>query len=81
MSKKMKKMYMQDSLTILAFAGLFLMFLMLVMSKVYVIAPDAATKSVVIFAGALISAFAVASSIAVIVHIKKNHKNVYSAEI
>ena len=81
MSKKMKKMYMQDSLTIIAFAGLFLMFLMLVLSKVYVIAPDATTKSVVIFAGALICAFAVASSIAVIVHIKKNHKNVYAAEI
>lgn len=81
MSKKMRKMYMQDYITILVFVSLFLMFLVLVMSQVYMIAPDNTTKTVIILAGILISAFSIASSIAVIVHIKRNHKNIYSAEI
>ncbi len=81
MNKKIKKMYIQDYSTILAFVSLFLIFLMIVIKNVYMIAPDNATKTIIILSGVIISAFAVASSIAVIVHIKKNKESIYSSEI
>jgi hypothetical protein len=81
LDEKIKKMYIQDNSTILVFVIIFLMFLVFVLSKVYIIAPDNATKTVIIISGTIISAFAIASSFAVLVHIKRNKIKLYSAEI
>lgn len=81
MESKIKKMYMGDSLAI-GFAMLALwLFLIYIIPEVWGIADQQLMKMTIAFAGVTLGAFASSSSLAVLVHLKKNQKELYAEEL
>ncbi|TJX15845.1 hypothetical protein E9840_01390 [Tissierella creatinini] len=81
MDKKINKLNNQDNLTILIFVSVLLVLVLFVMFQVYTIAPDYFTKLAIIITGIVICAFGLSSALAVLMHIKKNKKDIYTAEL
>ncbi len=81
MENKIKKLYLQDCIIVLIFMIVLWSILVYVLSKVVLIAPGTTVKMFVIFIGIMAGTFATAAMVAVLVHLKKNQKQLYTEEI
>jgi len=63
------------------FLAFFWLLLIYIAFNVVTLAPDQAVKSVIIASAALIIAFGTASSIAVLIHLRRNQRSVYVQEL
>ena len=81
MEIKIKKMYAQDCTAIfISMAALWLV-LGYVMTRVSAIVPDQTVRIIILLVGIVAGTFGTASSIAVLVHLKKNQRSLYIEEI
>ncbi|SCZ81013.1 hypothetical protein [Acidaminobacter hydrogenoformans] len=81
MEKKIQKLYSTDCVTMMLFLAIFWLLLIYIAFNVIAIVSDPAVKGVIIVAAALIAAFGTASSIAVLVHLRKNQRQIYVEEL
>lgn len=81
MEKKIQKLYSTDCITMIVFLALFCLLLVYITFNVLTLAPDHAVRGVIIAAAALIIAFGTASSMAVLIHLRKNQRQIYVQEL
>lgn len=81
MEKKIQKLYTTDCVTMMLFLAIFWLLLIYIAFNVIALASEPAVKGVIIAAAALIAAFGTASSIAVLVHLRKNQRQIYVEEL
>ena len=81
MESKIKKMYLGDSLAIILAMLTLWLFLIYIIPEVLGIAPQHMMKMTIAIVGVALGAFASSSSLAVLVHLKKNQKELYAQEL
>ena len=81
MEKKIQQLYSTDWITMIVFLALFCLLLVYITFNVLTLAPDHAVRGVIIAAAALIIAFGTASSVAVLIHLRKNQRQIYVQEL
>jgi len=81
MESRIKRMYFQDCAVIVIFMAILWLLLIFAVTKVSVIAPTRTVSMIIIIVGLAAGAFATASSIAVLSHLKKNQRQLYVEEI
>ena len=81
MEKKIQKLYTTDCVTMMIFLASFCLLLVYITFNVLALTSEPAVKGVVIAAAVLIVAFGMASSIAVLIHLRKNQRQIYVEEL
>ena len=81
MEKEIKKKYLQDCFVTFTCAAILWMVQIYVVIVVAGIVPDPAVKAVISFAGIAAAVIATTSSVAVVVHLKKNKTKIYMEEL
>lgn len=81
MEKKIQKLYSTDCVTMIVFLAIFWLLLIYITINVIALVSEPAVKGVVIAAAGLIAAFGTASSIAVLIHLRKNQRQIYVEEL
>lgn len=81
MEKKIQMLYSTDWITMIVFLVLFCLLLIYIAFNVLTLAPDLAVRGVIITSAALIISFGIASSTAVLIHLRKNQRQVYIEEL
>lgn len=81
MEKKIQKLYATDCVTMMIFLASFCLLLVYITFNVLALTSEPAVKGVVIAAAVLIVAFGMASSIAVLIHLRKNQRQIYVEEL
>ncbi len=81
MENQIKKMYSKDIAAIIFILIILWIILSVVMININYSVSDSFLRTVIISIGILVGLFSTASSIAVIIHLKKNQKILYENEI
>lgn len=81
MEKKIQKLYTTDCVTMMIFLASFCLLLVYITFNVLALTSEPAVKGVVIAAAVLIVAFGMASSIAVLIHLRNNQRQIYVEEL
>jgi phosphoglycerol transferase MdoB-like AlkP superfamily enzyme len=81
LNQKIEKLYWTDIITMVSFLIVFSLLLIYIAWKVLALAPDALVRSIILIAAGLIITFGLASSMAVLIHLKKNQRQVYVQEL
>ena len=81
MNTKIQKLYRTDFVTMVIFMVSFSSLLIYIALNVSALVTDALIRTIILAAAALIVAFGLASSIAVLAHLKKNQRQVYVQEL
>lgn len=81
MQNKILKMYRTDCATMLVFLASFWALLLFTAFQVLPLAPSASAKSIILAVAALVAVFGSSSSIAVLIHLTKNQRQIYVEEL
>lgn len=81
MENKIKRMYFKDCAVLLILVSILGIILFYIMTGVVSIAPNYVVKLVIALSGITVGIFALASAIAVLVHLKKSQTHLYTEEI
>ncbi|MFA9423300.1 MAG: hypothetical protein ACERLG_06965 [Sedimentibacter sp.] len=81
MENQIKKMYTTDCVAIISIMAILWTILTIVMFNISGIVENQNLRMIIFAIGILVGAFATASSVAVIIHLKKNQNNLYKDEI
>ncbi len=81
MEKKIRKLLFSDCVIIVSILVVLWLILCFVMAQVSAITPNHSIKTGIMSAGLLAGAFSTAASIAVLIHLRTNQKELYSEEL
>ena len=81
MEKEIKKRYLQDCIVTFTCVAILWIIQIYVVIVVAGIVPDPAVKAVISFAGIAAAVIATTSSVAVVIHLKKNKLKIYTEEL